>query len=166
MLVSISKCQFCHLAQRQRKTGRISEPPQCIPHKYSVYNGKRRPPSILWNWCLQENGWLCRSDSTRSPPIPVFTYIGIHITILQTNNQSLFPWYTESKFSATRIPLIKNWNVSPSFSGIMDTALSRHDEPLNLRHGPPRPMKYPPRLHSYLTPRQHLADSAPSKVLL
>jgi hypothetical protein len=41
----------------------------------------------------------------------------------------------------------------------MVTAPNRY-EPLNLQHGPPRPTKDPPRLHSYLTSRQHMADSA------
>ena len=44
------------------------------------------------------------------------------------NNQSLLPRYTETKLSVTRIPLTKNWNISPPFSRIMDTALSRYDE--------------------------------------
>jgi len=42
----------------------------------------------------------------------------------------------------------------------MDTALGRYDEPLNLQHGLPRPTKNLPRTHSYLTPRQPVADSA------
>jgi G3E family GTPase len=42
----------------------------------------------------------------------------------------------------------------------MVTTPSRYDEPLNLQHGPPRPTKDPPRLHSYLTSRQHMAGSA------
>jgi len=42
---------------------------------------------------------------------------------------------------------------------IMDTALSRYDEPLNLQHNPPGPTNNPLRLPSYLTPRQNMADS-------
>ena len=48
---------------------------------------------------------------------------------------------------------------SPSFSRIMDTALSRYDEPLILQHIPPRPTKNRTQWHSYITPRQHMADS-------
>jgi hypothetical protein len=76
------------------------------------------------------------------------------------NNQSWLPWYTEPKLSVTRIPLFKNWNFLPLFSRIMHTALGRFDEPLNLQHGLPRPTKNLPRAHSYLTPRQPVADSA------
>ena len=159
MLVPICRRHFHHLAPWQRKTDRISEPPQWIPHKYSVHN-RKRPPSILGHWHLQGNGRLPRSESIRSPPTPFFIYTGIHIIVLQTNNQSSLPWYTEPKFSLIRIPLLKNWNILPPFSRIMDTALSRYEEPLNLQHGPPRPTKDPPRLHSNLTPKQHIADSA------
>jgi hypothetical protein len=42
----------------------------------------------------------------------------------------------------------------------MDTAHNRYDEPWNRQHGPPRPMINPPRLHTYHTPKQHMADSA------
>jgi len=88
------------------------------------------------------------------------------------NDQSWLLWYTEPKLSVTRISLFKNWNFSPPFSRIMDTALGRYNEPLNLQHGLPRPTKNLPRTHSYLTPRQSMADSAErwqnttSKVLL
>jgi len=59
----------------------------------------------------------------------------------------------------TRIPLLKNWNFSPPFSRLLDTVLSRYNKLLNLQHRPLRPTKNPPRLHSYLTPREH-TDSA------
>jgi hypothetical protein len=49
---------------------------------------------------------------------------------------------------------------SPPFSRKMDTAPSRYNEPLNLQHGSPRPMKDMSGLRSYLTPREHMADSA------
>jgi len=81
-----------------------------------------------------------------------------HPAIKQSDLASLI--HTQPKLSVTKIPLIKNWNFSPPFSMILDTALSRNDEPLNLQHGPPRPTTDPPRLHSYLKPRQHIADSA------
>jgi hypothetical protein len=42
----------------------------------------------------------------------------------------------------------------------MDTALNRYDEPWNRQHGLPRPVINPPRLHTYRTPKQHMADSA------
>jgi hypothetical protein len=72
------------------------------------------------------------SESIRSPPIPIFIYIGIHITILQSINQSSLPRYTEPKLYVIRIPLLKNWNFLPPFLRIVDTALSRYEEPLNL----------------------------------
>jgi hypothetical protein len=45
------------------------------------------------------------------------------------SNQSSLPSYTESQLSVTRIPSTKNWNFSPPFSRIMDTALNSYDEP-------------------------------------
>ena len=41
----------------------------------------------------------------------------------------------------------------------MDTAINRYVEPWNPWQGPPRPMINPPRLHTYRTPKQHMADS-------
>ena len=89
----------------------------------------------------------------------VSTYTRTHIIILQTNNQSWLPWYTEPMLYVTRISLFKNWNFSQSFSWIMDAALSRY-EPLNLQHELPRPTTNLPRTHSYHTSRQHKAVSA------
>ena len=37
---------------------------------------------------------------------------------------------------------------------------NRYDEPWNRQHGPPRPMINPPQLHTFRTPKQHMADSA------
>jgi hypothetical protein len=109
--------------------------------------------------------FLCGARMDPPPPKPlqflqkeVSTYTRTHIIILQTNNQSWLPWYTEPKLSVTGIPIFKNWNFSQAFSWIMDTALSRC-EPLNLQHELPRPTTSPPRTHSCLTPRQHEADS-------
>jgi hypothetical protein len=61
--------------------------------------------------------------------ILISTYTRTHITILQTNNQSSLPWYTEPQLSVTRIHSPKTWNFSPLFSRIMDKALNRYDEP-------------------------------------
>ena len=94
-----------------------------------------------------------------------------HINLYQHWNSQHHPaikqsdlasWYTQPKLSVTKTPLIKNRNFSPPFSRIMDTALSRNNELLNLQHGLPRPTTDPPQLHSYLKPRQHMADSAES----
>jgi hypothetical protein len=50
-------------------------------------------------------------------------------------------------------------NVLKMVVRIMDTALSRYDELLNLQHNPPRPTKDQPQWHSYLTPIQNMANS-------
>ena len=87
---------------------------------------------------------------------PTHTSLYLHYK----NNQSWLLWYTEPKLAVTRIPSPKNWNLSPPFWMIMDTALSRYEDPWKLHHRQPKPMINPPQLHSYLTPRQHMADSA------
>ena len=101
------------------------------------------------------------------PPNPLWflqkevsTYTRIHINILQTNNQSWLSWYIKPKLSVTRIPLFKNWNFSPPFSLVMDTALSKYEKPLNLQHELPRPTTNPPPTHSCLTPRQPMTNPA------
>jgi len=103
------------------------------------------------------------------PPLPkplrilqkeVSTHTRNHINILQTNNQSWLSWYIQPKLSVTRIPLFKNWNFSPPFSWVLDTALSRYDKLLNLQHELPRPTTNPPQIHSCLTPRQPMTDPA------
>ena len=48
----------------------------------------------------------------------------------------------------------------PPSSRTVDTALNRYDEPWNQQHGLPRPMINAPRLHTYHTPKQHMADLA------
>jgi hypothetical protein len=163
MLIQICRWHFRQQAPWPRKTDRISEPPQWTPQQDTVHNGKRRrPPSILGHWHLQKNGWLPRSQSLpeahpyQSLPTPEFT----SPSCKKKNNQSSLPWYTESKLSVTRIYSPKNWNFSSSFSRIMDTALNTYDKPRNRQHRPPRPTINPPRLHTYHTPKQHMANSA------
>jgi hypothetical protein len=59
-----------------------------------------------------------------------------------------------------RISSPKNWNFSPPFSMTLNTALSKYDDPWKLHHRLPKPMINIPRLHSYLTPKQHMVESA------
>jgi hypothetical protein len=42
----------------------------------------------------------------------------------------------------------------------MDTPLNKHDEPWNQLNGLLKPRINPPRLHTYYTSKQHMADSA------
>jgi hypothetical protein len=56
--------------------------------------------------------------------------------------------------------LTQERNFSPLSSRTMDAAINRYDEPWNRRHGPPGPMINPTRLHTYRTPKQHMAASA------
>jgi len=56
---------------------------------------------------------------------PTHTNLYLH----QKNSQSWLLLYTEPKLSVTRIPSPKNWNFSPPLSMILDTALSRYDNP-------------------------------------
>jgi hypothetical protein len=56
------------------------------------------------------------TKSIGSPLITICIYSRIHITTLQTNNQSWLPWYTEPKLFVMKIPFLKKWNFSSVFS--------------------------------------------------
>ena len=120
---------------------------------------KKASLSIPQYWHLQENWWRLGHRVLRRPTQTNF-YLHQNSHRHPAVSQSWLPWYTHSKLSVFRIPSTENCNFSPPISRTMDTAISISDESYNLQREPPRPTKYPPPLHSYLTPRQHMANSA------
>ena len=156
MLVLICRWHFRHPAPWQRKTDRISEPPQWIPHKYSVHNGKRKGHLPLLDIDIYK-----KTESSLGHRIYlVVTHTNLYLHWDShhhpANEQSvLASMIHRAKAHCDQVSLLKNRNFSPPFWRILDTALSRYDKPLNPQNRPPRPTKNPPWLHSYLTPRKH-----------
>ena len=135
MLVQICRWLFRHLAPWQRNTDRISEPLQLLCNKiqFTMQGEQEGHLRFLHIDIYRKMDSLLGHRVFRKP---THTNLYLH----QKNNQSWLLWYTEPKLSVTRIPSPKNWNFSPPFSMILDTALSRYDDPWKLHHRLPTPM--------------------------